>query len=518
METEKIKIKIKKIIYAKETQPHEWRKAIYLLNKLKEVGIDNQYYDLTMSKILLKFNIIAEAKYFLMNMIENDYDQASTYYHLYKIDVLEDNFEDAYLDLFQYKEKYQNKKVEISLPLTMLEIILDLEKEPLLYFKTDYKVPITDQLYEYKFLDKTALETYHKAIVALNNRKYTELIVELQKLNAIVNDKNMTVDIEKILLLATKLKEKVNDAYMQIAKGRNGILSKLIDSSNNYTEKYLIIGKLDIKQQLVIIDKMIEEDLETATKLLKDLSPKAKKYQPQILYLKNKINEEKAYQELGKEQKEAYTKAIRKGREYYRANNLPTAYDYYTYGKHTTNHPIFDYYIGKILYKAKNKDEAYKYFKFYIENGGKKYLKALLYLAVIEVSNKRIKSAKKIRDLQQLIINTFNIGFEDIKIDFLINRSTVDKNFDAHKYVVSHNLMLTEEFFDDEYNEISNDRESCGQLEIIKEMYRKGRITEANKRIEQLLKENKGAYQRKSIEGIAKRKTLYINQGKFSEN
>ena len=132
METEKIKIKIKKIIYAKETQPHEWRKAIYLLNKLKEVGIDNQYYDLTMSKILLKFNIIAEAKYFLMNMIENDYDQASTYYHLYKIDVLEDNFEDAYLDLFQYKEKYQNKKVEISLPLTMLEIILDLEKEPLL--------------------------------------------------------------------------------------------------------------------------------------------------------------------------------------------------------------------------------------------------------------------------------------------------------------------------------------------------------------------------------------------------
>ena len=37
-------------------------------------------------------------------------------------------------------------------------------------------------------------------------------------------------------------------------------------------------------------------------------------------------------------------------------------------------------------------------------------------------------------------------------------------------------------------------------------MYRNGRITEANKRIEQLLKENKGYYQRKNIEGIAKRK------------
>ena len=100
METEKIKLKIKKIIYAKETQPYEWRKAIYLLNKLKEAGIDNQYYDLTMAKILLKFNIIAEAKYFLTNMIDNGYEQASTYYHLYKIDVLEGNFEDAYLDLF----------------------------------------------------------------------------------------------------------------------------------------------------------------------------------------------------------------------------------------------------------------------------------------------------------------------------------------------------------------------------------------------------------------------------------
>ena len=255
METEKIKKKIQKIIYAKHTQPHECRKAIYLLNKLKEEGIDNKYYDLTMAKILLKFNIIAEAKYFLTNMIDNGYEQASTYYHLYKIDILKDNFEDAYLDLFQYKEKYQNKKIEISLPLTMLEIILDLERKPLLYFKTDYQIALTDQLYEYKFLDKTTLETYHKAIIALNNRDYTELIVELQKLNDIVDNKNMSVDIEKILLLAVKLKEKVQDAYMQINNGRNDIISKLIDSSNNAEETYLVIKRLDIKQQLIIIDK-----------------------------------------------------------------------------------------------------------------------------------------------------------------------------------------------------------------------------------------------------------------------
>lgn len=518
MEAEKIKIKIKKIIYAKETQPHEWRKAIYLLNKLKEEGIDNQYYDLTMAKILLKFNIIAEAKYFLINMISNGYDQASTYYHLYKIDVLEDNFEDAYLDLFKYKEKYRNKKVEIGLPLTMLEIILDLEKAPLLYFKTDYQVAITDQLYEYKFLDKNALETYHKAIIAFNNREYNKLVVELESLNDIVNAKNMLVDIEKILLLAIRLKEKVNDTNMQIPNEKNDILSRLTDSSDNKAEKNLIIGNLDIKQQLVIIDKMIEEDLEIAIKLLKDLSPKNPKYEPQILYLKNKINEEKAYQELGKEQKEVYAKAIQKGREYYQANNLPTAYDYYTYGKYITNHPIFDYYIGKILYKNKNQEEASKYFKIYIENGGKKYLETLLYLAAIEVSNKKIKSAKKIRDLQQLIINTFNIDFEDIKIDRLIKHKRQDRTFDTRKYAISHNLMLTEEFFDDEYNEISDDRELCEQLEIIKEMYRKGRIIEANKRIEQLLKENKEPNQRKTIEGIAKRKTLYINQGSFSGN
>lgn len=293
METKKIKKKIQKIIYDKHTQPHECRKAIYLLNKLKEEGIDNQYYDLTMAKILLKFNIIAEAKYFLTNMIDNGYEQASTYYHLYKIDILENNFEDAYLDLFQYKEKYQNKKIEISLPLTMLEIILDLERKPLLYFKTDYQIALTDQLYEYKFLDKTALETYHKAIMALNNREYTKLIMELKKLNDIVNDKNMNVDIEKILLLAIKLKEKVNNTYTQITNEKDDVLSKLIDSSNNYAEKYLIIRSLDIKQQLIIIDKMIKQDLETATKLLEDLPHKSVKYQPQILYLKNKIIEKK---------------------------------------------------------------------------------------------------------------------------------------------------------------------------------------------------------------------------------
>ena len=78
--------------------------------------------------------------------------------------------------------------------------------------------------------------------------------------------------------------------------------------------------------------------------------------------------------------------------------------------------------------------------------------------------------------------------------------------------------MLSEEFFDSEYNGISNDRELCKELERIKEMYRNGRITEANKRIETLLKENKGYYQIKSIEGIAKRKKIYINQGNFSKN
>ena len=518
METEEIKLKIKKILYAKHSQPHECRKAIYLLNELKEKGIDNKYYDLTMAKILLKFNIIAEAKYFLTNMIDNGYEQASTYYHLYKIDILKDNFEDAYLDLFQYKEKYQNKKIEISLPLTMLEIILDLERKPLLYFKTDYQIALTDQLYEYKFLDKTTLETYHKAIIALNNRDYTELIVELQKLNDIVDNKNMSVDIEKILLLAVKLKEKVQDAYMQINNGRNDIISKLIDSSNNAEETYLVIKRLDIKQQLIIIDKMIKQDLETATRLLEELSHKAVKYQSQILYLKNKINEERAYKELGKEQKEIYAKAITKGREQYHDNNLSAAYDYYAYGKYITNHPIFDYYIGKILFKAQKQDEAYKYFKIYIKNGGEKYLKALLYLAATECFHKRIKSAKKIIDLQKLIINTFNIDFEIAKLDRIIKQVKNDKDFDVRKFAVSHNLMLSEEFFDSEYNGISNDRELCKELERIKEMYRNGRITEANKRIETLLKENKGYYQIKSIEGIAKRKKIYINQGNFSKN
>ena len=132
---------------------------------------------------------------------------------------------------------------------------------------------------------------------------------------------------------------------------------------------------------------MIKQDLETATELLEELSHKSVNYQPQIRYLKNKINEERAYQELGKEQKEVYVKAITKGREQYHNNNLSTAYDYYTYGKYITNHPIFDYYIGKILYKNKNKDEAYKCFKNYIENGGEKYLKALLYLVTFSNSD-----------------------------------------------------------------------------------------------------------------------------------
>ena len=518
MTINEVKKEVERLMKLPKISDNELKEIISTLETIKE---DNrEFYLRAMTGLLIKKDRTSYAKTYLNELFEDSARMPSDYYDSYKINVVEGNYIDAYLDLFKYKKLLG--AIDVSLPLTMLEIILDLERKPLLYFKTDYQIALTDQLYEYKFLDKTALETYHKAIITLNNRDYTELIVELQKLNDIVDNKNMSVDIEKILLLAVKLKEEVKDVYIQITNGRNDIINKLIDSPNNAEETYLMIKRLDIKQQLIIIDKMIKQDLETATKLLEELSHKSVNYQPQIRYLKNKINEERAYQELGKEQKEVYAKAITKGREQYHDNNLSTAYDYYTYGKYITNHPIFDYYIGKILYKNKNKDEAYKCFKNYIENGGEKYLKALLYLVVIEVTNKKIKSAKKIRYLQKLIVNTFDINFEDIRIDRIINiimnQGRNDKDFDVHKFAVSHNLILSEEFFDLEYNGISNDRELCKELERIKEMYRNGRITEANKRIEQLLKENKGYYQRKNIEGIAKRKKLYINQGNFSKN
>ena len=95
--------------------------------------------------------------------------------------------------------------------MTILESLIDLEVNPFIYQKTEYIVVPTDRLYGYKFKEEVALKHYHKVIDYFNKREYDNMLIELEKLEKIVDEKNLRVNIEKIRVLTTELKKKVNN-------------------------------------------------------------------------------------------------------------------------------------------------------------------------------------------------------------------------------------------------------------------------------------------------------------------
>lgn len=252
------------------------------------------------------------------------------------------------------------------------------------------------------------------------------------------------------------------------------------------------------KSLLAIINKTIELDLSTANKLLEELESTTDGYKAEIKYLKNKINEKKLYQSLTKDEKETYDKVMEKGREFYHANDFYTANDCYIFGMDIINHPIFDYYIGKMSYKTWKLDDAYYHLSRYIEHGGEKLLKALVYLNAINYINDNIEEIKKNEEVANRIKITFDIDFKPFKLDRYIEKSRIN-NFINKKG----KTKLDELFF--------------YQLQELRNLYRNGKISIANKILENLIKESENRYQTKKLQSLARSKTLYINQGKYSK-
>ena len=160
------------------------------------------------------------------------------------------------------------------------------------------------------------------------------------------------------------------------------------------------------------------------------------KYNVQINYLQNKLNEIKFEQQMSKEDVKNYTLCMEFGRYYLEEEKYEDALKYFIKGLHLTNHNIFNYYIGKTYYKLGIYDYAINYFEKYYNKGTYKIGKCTLYLCRAykytstnhEIRNKNFINRNN--NLLQKCLNISLLGDYEFVLDnlFMSDRTKLKQN------------------------------------------------------------------------------------------
>ena len=127
-----IKKKINKIFAKKEISKKDYDDALKLIYNIK--NYDSLLFEYNMGKLNFMNNRYSLAKEHLNNAIKinNEFDAA--YFYLYKINVANEKFYDAYNNLLKYKDL--NIDADVELFLSILKQILDLKNNKF----NEYKV------------------------------------------------------------------------------------------------------------------------------------------------------------------------------------------------------------------------------------------------------------------------------------------------------------------------------------------------------------------------------------------
>lgn len=386
-----------------------------LFSELEEIKEDNrEFYLRAMSRLLIKKGRTSSAKTYVKELFQEPSEVPVDYYNSYKINIAEENYIDAYLDLFKYKELLPN--IDISLPITMLEQIMDIENNPNLYLKTDYTIKKTDTLLGFQFNRVSYLSRYHKIIDFFNAREYTKMIHELKKLRMATKEEPHLIETESLLDLAKVLErkqEEIKDKREEETK-EEPLTPKQEEILN---EKIKRIKELPEETKLVLIKYTVELDYKIAKELLKELEESTPiLYDVEVAYLKNCIREKELEEALPEERKETYNKALTQGLKCLHYDDYETAYDYFLYGKYVTNHPVFDYYIGYCFFKTYHDEEAYQILSSYKEQGGEKLLETLTLLKSLDCKTSRLEQAKEKELEQARIVQTYKLNYNYLTV------------------------------------------------------------------------------------------------------
>jgi len=403
---------------------------------LDKENADENVVELTLGKAYYEKKDYIKSIRFLKMAFDKNNNCPYYYFGNFKNYAMLSDFKDAYKYLLQYNEIITAKgnPINISLFKKMYNYYLTSEFEILDYNDAMLFIPLNNI---------EAMKLHNQMITYYNTRYFNEAYNACIKFNEYCKKNKIYLDFNPIakLLENILIKERENEKENLPEYYKKLEQAKIEKNSEEIINNLKVITKYPLKRI-----ELIFQSINLITK--NDYCKEAKEFTIQIkkfvtndfitdLLEKDIINQEN-YMKLNDEQKEAYNDAIEYGHSYYEQGDYENAYDIYLAGYYKTNQNIFLYYIGKMLYKTGNYDEAEKYFKEYLKDGSSKVSKAYVYLSAIEkrkpFNKKKLSLIKVYNDYSRKADNLFGEEFELLQI--------YDKDDDVVKLKLLNNELM----------------------------------------------------------------------------
>ena len=508
-----MKHEILKFLKYKNIYPKQYDKVYNLLEKYKSLSDKWEFYYNVKGQYLYREGKYEEAKENFLKQLDVEPNAFSPHFHLYKINILQGNYEDALVNLNSYRNNYP-RRCDVNLPYNMLCSYIDLDNSIDLYLNVDYSLEGSNYFGREKIKDSNVLELYREIIQNFNSGDYINMKYNLNQLDKYVETNSVTIDVFPLKKLLSNLTIKIKDTY------KNEIDRKFADDRDAFEIGTLLNSSIETnglttKVILNYIDKLIIKDEQVAIAVLNNLSNRVdfSNYSTEVNWLKNKIVERKKYNDLDDIYKEFYNLCIRKGIECIDTEKYEEALKYFEMGKAKTQHPIFDYYIGRTYFKLKDFNNAFDSLSIYEKNGGEKFVRATILLKVIgNVDNKENKTNKRNIKAQK-IIDCFD-SCKGLHLPSSVKGQY--KNFDSAKEKATKRLFMKEKDFVREDLDITS-YDECSfyeKLAIARQLYKTNNKEFGDKILNSLecLWSNEG--ERVALQRERKMKKLYLNQAK----
>ena len=415
-------------------------------------------------------------------------NKPSVYYGLYKNDVMEGNWQEALDNLNIYLEMVENDKridgfnIIIALLNYLTNQNANLEIPLDIYLSQEIKDKKLEGMYE-ELVDDIVQGAYLKALaLARSCEEYSRSINNFLEFRTLEN-----------ILLAVQRKYKTEQAKnIQMS-------ADLAFERGNYDDLYSYLA-IDIYNKIHRLDYahyipvLIENGYHKEVKeLLDQVEFKGGNSKSKPIYRKM-IREKELFDMFDDEQKEYYEQAIEAIENAILARNYVDVYDMASAACYKLEHPIFLYYIGLALFFCEEYYAAHQYFVGYNRRGGSKALESRYFIACCHKNldqRKQFKERKRnyrryCYSLNKKYCNDFlKYSYEPVQVKPHCNYEEVGKITNNEDYLK------------------------------IKELLMFGKTKEANKRIEELLRQrDKSPEDKKVLDYIMANKKIHRNQKK----
>lgn len=432
---------IKSIFTRKYISDDEYEKAYKILNE--NLDNDKIFCQNHLLGLLIRKEKYDEARVLLSKIGPDEYT-ASTYYSSYLLDVEMGDSTQAYKDILNYAQSIilKGEIPSLGLPISLLEQCEMLRTDPIKYFNTPINMGISDQYNTHHIVDEDLQEIYGKIITSINNKDYEEAKYQIGEATEIIHEKDIPIDLYNITQIIDLIESEIKASSVDL-------LNSKIDCNTRYNILITMYDNncIDYYSLLQEINALVEKNSKLGQELLDKVKydANANKYNLELSVMKNKAREINDINSLSEEDRVLYNKIRSKAKELMKVKNYKGAYEEYCKGKELFNLPIFDYYIGRTLYKIGDTSAKYNLIS-YVRNGGRKTANALLYLDNIawydgndSQSNTFREDIERINTLERNGFvyknynNDFNKKIEQVLKMYKINKKQADKMLNGLK-------------------------------------------------------------------------------------